>query len=223
MLPRNSLSCAISAAQFQLSSIVDSDDDRCAVRGLSGKVFGETAAQTTAAMEAMTSSSPPADVTSPDATQPRVTVRPKPPVLLGATSTMPAGIAPGSCRTTPARGRPRRLQGSRRDAPRNIAERILVPAPVALPLRGSLPALDPALQRSLGFPPVRLAAPLRASLACTFRCSLEVRRALVSELKTGCTSCHARSMGIREIQTFSPPFFRSSPSTAAAIPSSSPW
>jgi len=33
-----------------------------------------------------------------------------------------------------------------------------MPAPVAPPSRGSLPALDPALQRSLGFPPVRLAA-----------------------------------------------------------------
>ena len=141
----------------------------------------------------------------------------------GHVNDVSAGIAPGSCRTTPARGRPRRLQGSHRDAPRTIAERILVPAPVAPPSRGSLPALDPALQRSLGFPPVRLAASPWASLACVFRRSLEVRRALVSELNTGCTARHARSMGIREIQTFSPPFFRSSPSAAAAIPSSSPW
>ena len=39
----------------------------------------------------------------PDATQPRVTVRPKPPVLLGAASTVDRWHAPGSCRTTPAR------------------------------------------------------------------------------------------------------------------------
>ena len=114
----------------------------------------------------------------PDATQPRVTVRPKPPVLLGATSTMGRWHRAGVVSDNPRPSRSRRLQGSHRDAPRTIAVRILVPTPVALPLRGSPPALDPALQRSLGFPPVCLAASLRASLAPTFRCSLEVRRAL---------------------------------------------
>jgi len=44
-------------------------------------------------------------------------------------------------------------------------------------LRGSLPSLDLALQRSLGFPPVHLAASLWASLAPTLRWLLEVRRA----------------------------------------------
>ncbi len=122
----------------------------------------------------------------------------------------------------PRPSRPRRLQGSHRDAPRTISVRILVPTPVSLPLRGSLPALDPAFQRSLGFPPFRLAAFLRASLAPTFRCSLEVRWARVSELRTGCASRHARSMDIREIQTFSPSFCMSSPSGRSTIPSSSP-
>jgi hypothetical protein len=119
----------------------------------------------------------------------------------------------------PRPSRPRRLQGSHFDAPRTISDRIFQPAPVTLPLRGSLPSLDPALQHSLGFPPFRLAASLRASLAPTFRCLLEVRRALVSELRTGCASGHARSMAIWEIQTFSPPFFVSSPGDASAIPS----
>src|SRR5208283_4229342 len=85
----------------------------------------------------------------------------------------------------PRPSRPRRLQGSHRDAPRTIS-RSFGPTPFTLPLRGSLPALDPALQRSLGFPPFGLAASLRASLAPTFRCSLGVRWALVSELRTGC-------------------------------------
>ncbi len=130
----------------------------------------------------------------PDATQPRVTVRPKPPVLLGATSTMTRWHRAGVVSDNPRPSRSRRLQGSHRDAPRTISDRILLPTPVTLPLRGSLPSLDPALQRSLGFPPFRLAASLRASLAPTLRCSLEVRRALVSELETGCASRRPRSM-----------------------------
>ena len=158
----------------------------------------------------------------PDATQPRVTVRPKPPVLLGATSTMGRWHRARVVSDNPRPGRPQRLQGSHRDAPRTISDRIFLPTPVTLPLRGSLPYLDPALQRSLGFPPFRLAASLRASLAPTLRCSLEVRRAVVSELTPGCANRHARSMPIREIQTFSPPFFASSPRGAISIPSSSP-
>ena len=148
----------------------------------------------------------------PDATQPRVTVRPKPPVLLGATSTMTRWHRAGVVSDNPRPSRPRRLQGSHRDAPRTISVRMLPPTPVTLPLRGSLPSLDPALQRSLGFPPFRLAASLWASLAPTLRWSLGVRRAFVSELGTDCASRHTRSMPIREIQTFSPPFFPSSPS-----------
>jgi hypothetical protein len=159
---------------------------------------------------------------APDATQPRVTVRPKPPVLLGATSTTGRWHRAGIVSDNPGPGRSRRLQGSHRDAPRTISGRILLPTPVTPPLRGSLPFLDPALQRSLGFPPFCLAASLRASLAPTLRCSLEVRRALVSELTTDCATPLARSMAIREIQTFSPPFFGSSPSDAVAVPSSSP-
>ena len=159
----------------------------------------------------------------PDATQPRVTVRPKPPVLLGATSTMSRWHRAGVVSDNPRPSRPRRLQGSHRDAPRTISVRNFVPTPVTPPLRGSLPALDLALQRSLGFPPFRLAASLRASLASTLRWSLEVRWALVSELKTGCASRYAGSMGIREIQTFSPHFSVSSPRGAVAVPSSSPW
>ena len=159
---------------------------------------------------------------SPDATRPRVTVRPKPPVLLGATSTMSRWRRAGVVSDNPRPSRPRRLQGSHRDAPRTIAVRIRQPTPVTCPLRGSLPSLDPALQRSLGFPPFRLAASLWASLAPTFRCSLEVRRAVVSELRTDCASPNTRSMAIREIQWFSPPFLRSSPSEGFDIPSSSP-
>jgi hypothetical protein len=157
-----------------------------------------------------------------DATQPRVTVRPKPPVLLGATSAMGRWHRAGIVSDNPSPGRSRRLQGSHRDAPRTISGRVLLPTPVTLPSRGSLPFLDPALQRSLGFPPFRLAASLRASLAPTLRCSLEVRRAVVSELTTDCATRLARSMAIREIQTFSPSFFGSSPSDVVSVPSSSP-
>lgn len=158
----------------------------------------------------------------PDATQPRVTVRPKPPVLLGAASTMTRWQQTVVVSDNPRPCRPRRLQGSRRDASRTICVRSFQPAPVTLPLRGSLPSLDPTLRCSLGFPPFHLAASLWASLASTLRWSLEVRRALVSELETGCASRSAWSMAIREIQTFSPPFFRSSPSAGVAVPSSSP-
>ena len=159
----------------------------------------------------------------PDATQPRVTDRPKPPVLLGATSTMTRWQRAGVVSDNLHPSRPQRLQGSRRGTPRSISGRILQPAPVTLPLQGSLPSLDPALQHSLGFPPFRLSASLWASLAPTFRCSLEVRRVVVSELTTGCALRHARSMARREIQMFSPPFSRSSPRHCNAIPSSSPW
>jgi hypothetical protein len=158
----------------------------------------------------------------PDATQPRVTVRPKPPVLLGAASTMTRWQQAVVVSDNPRPYRPRRLQGSRRDAPRTIFVRSFQPTPVTLPLRGSLPSLDPTLRCSLGFPLFRLAASLWASLASTLRRSLEVRRAFVSELETDCASRHARSMDIREIQTFSPSFFRSSPSVGVAVPSSSP-
>src|SRR5271154_6592398 len=108
----------------------------------------------------------------PDATQPRVTVRPKPPVLLGATSTVGRWHRAGTVSDNPGPSRPQRLQGSHRDAPRTITGRIFLPTPVTLPLRGSLPFLDPALQRSLGFPPFHLAASLRASLAPALRHSL---------------------------------------------------
>ena len=159
---------------------------------------------------------------SPDATQPRVTVRPKPPVLLGATSAVSRWAQAEIVSDNLHPHRSRRLQGSRRDTPRNTSGRIFLPTPVTLPLRGSHPSLDPALQRSLGFPSFRLAASLRASLAPTLRCSLEVRWALVSELGTGCAPAHTRSRRIREIQGLSPPFFWSSPTSATAIPSSSP-
>jgi hypothetical protein len=159
----------------------------------------------------------------PDATQPRVTDRPKPPVLLGATSTMSRWHRAGVVSDNLHPSRPRRLQGRRRDTPRTISGRNFQPTPVTLPLQGSLPSLDPALQHSLGFPPFRLSASLWASLAPTFRCSLEVRRALVSELQTGCALRHARSMARRDIQTFSPSFSRSSPRVSVTIPSSSPW
>ena len=58
---------------------------------------------------------------SPDATQPRVTVRPKPPVLLGATSTTGRWHRAGIVSDNPGPGRSRRLQGSHRDAPRTIS------------------------------------------------------------------------------------------------------
>ena len=50
----------------------------------------------------------------PDATQPRVTVRPKPPVLLGATSTMGRWHRARVVSDKPGPSRPRRLQGSHR-------------------------------------------------------------------------------------------------------------
>jgi hypothetical protein len=159
---------------------------------------------------------------SPGATQPRVTVRPKPPVLLGATSAVNRWALAEIVSDNPHPHRTRRLQGSRRDTPRITSGRIFLPTPVTLPLRGSLPSLDPALQRSLGFPLFRLAASLRASLAPTLRCSLEVRWALVSELGTDCASAHTRSRRIREIQGLSPPFCGSSPTPATAVPNSSP-
>src|ERR1700753_1218532 len=137
----------------------------------------------------------------PDATQPRVTVRPKPPVLLGATSAVGRWRRAGIVSDNPDPCRPPRLQGSRRDVPRTTCSRNFLPTPVTLPLRGSLPSLGPALQRSLGFPPFRLAASLRASLAPTLRRSLGVRRALVSELGTACATHNTGSMASREIPT----------------------
>ena len=148
---------------------------------------------------------------SPDATQPRVTVRPKPPVLLGATSETARRRRAGIVSDNPSPSLVRRLQGSHRSVTRTIFCRKLPPAPTASPLRDSKPTLDPALRLSLGHLPVRLAAFLPASLRPTLRWSVGVRRAFISELLTLCASRHTRSIRIREIQTFSPPFRRSSP------------
>ena len=161
------------------------------------------------------------DIT-PDATQPRVTVRPKPPVLLGATSAMTRWHRAGIVSDNPNSGRVRRLQGSHRTTPRTIIDRILPPAPASSPLRVSEPTLDPALRHSLGHLWFGLAASPSASLAPTLRRLLGVRRASVSELKTDCASGHTRSMAFREIQMFSPPFTRSSPSGPSFIPQLSP-
>jgi hypothetical protein len=155
---------------------------------------------------------------SPDATQPRVTVRPKPPVLLGATSATTRWPQTEIVSDNPRPGRTQRLQGSRCATPRTIFRRFLRPAPAPVPLRFSVPSLDPALRHSLGYLQFRLAASPSASLARPFRSSLGVRRASVSELRTGCASRHTRSMGIREIHLLSPPFCDSSTSAATSIP-----
>jgi hypothetical protein len=159
----------------------------------------------------------------PDATQPRVTVRPKPPVLLGATSKTNRRHRSGIVSDNPIPGRVRRLQGSHHSETRHVCCRKLLPAPAASPLRDSMPTLDPALRLSLGHLLVRLAASLPASLRATLRRSVGVRRALISELLPPCASCRIRSMRFREIQTFSPPFYPSSPRGTSAIPNSSPW
>ena len=148
---------------------------------------------------------------SPDATQPRVTVRPKPPVLLGATSATSRWHRAGIVSDNPNPGLVRRLQGSHRSVARTVLIRFLLPAPTASPLRDSKPTLDPALRRSLGHLPVHLAASLPASLRPTLRRYVGVRRAFISELVQPCAFCRRRSMRFREIQTFSPPFPLSSP------------
>lgn len=147
----------------------------------------------------------------PDATQPRVTVRPKPPVLLGATSETNRRHRFGIVSDNPNPGLVRRLQGSHHSATRHVCRRNLLPAPAASSLQNSMPTLDPALRLSLGHLPARLAAALPASLRPALRLSVGVRRASVSELVQHCASCRRRSMRFREIQTFSPSFHQSSP------------
>jgi hypothetical protein len=147
----------------------------------------------------------------PDATQPRVTVRPKPPVLLGATSEANRRRRVGIVSDNPNPGLVRRLQGSRLSVTRPVSCRRFLPAPAANSLRNSMPTLDPALRLSLGHLPFCLAASLSVSLRLALRRSVGVRRASISELVTQCSSGRATSMGLREIQMFSPPFRRSSP------------
>ena len=159
---------------------------------------------------------------SPDATQPRVTVRPKPPVLLGATSATSRWHRAGIVSDNPNPGLVRRLQGSHRSVARTVLIRFLLPAPTASPLRDSKPTLDPALRRSLGHLQCCLAAFLPASLPPTLRRSFGVRRVSVSELVTPCATRHTRSMGFHEIPTFSPSFWASSPRWSTSIPNSSP-
>ena len=118
----------------------------------------------------------------PDATQPRVTVRPKPPVLLGATSETHRRLRYGIVSDNPVPGLVRRLQGSHHSVTRYACRRKLLPAPAASPLRNSMPTLDPALRPSLGHLRVRLAASLPASLRPALRRSVGVRRASISEL-----------------------------------------
>ena len=146
-----------------------------------------------------------------DATQPRVTVRPKPPVLLGATSETNRRHRFGIVSDNPNPGLVRWLQGSHHSVTRHACCRKLLPAPAASSSRNSMPTLDPALRLSLGHLSVHLAALLPASLRPALRLSVGVRRAFISELGTPCASCRRRSMRFREIQMFSPPFPRSSP------------
>ena len=210
------------------NSVLDAHDDRCRRVDCPAQSSATSRPRTPPASSRRSrfrcSTDHRGDVTGPDATQPRVTVRPKPPVLLGATSTMfPLASRRGRVGQPPPEAGP----GDSREATvtHHGPSQNGSSCPLRLrPPRGvrSRPSIPPCsvLSASLRF---ALRPPLWASLACVFRRSLEVRRALVSELNTGCTARHARSMGIREIQTFSPPFSRSSPSAAAAIPSSSPW
>ena len=154
----------------------------------------------------------------PDATQPRVTVRPKPPVLLGATSETHRRHRSGIVSDNPLPGLVRQLQGSRHSVTRYVFRRKLHPAPAASPLRNSMPTLDPALRLSLGHLPVHLAASLPASLRPALRRFVGVRRAFISELVQPCSSSGGRSMRFREIQTFSPPFPQSSPTGSRESP-----
>jgi hypothetical protein len=154
----------------------------------------------------------------PDATQPRVTVRPKPPVLLGATSETNRRRRAEIVSDNPNPGLVRRLQGSHLSVTRTACCRRLRPAPAANSRKSSVPTLDPALRLSLGHLPFRLAAFLPASLRQTLRCAVGVRRASISELMQPCASQCARSMPFCEIQTFSPPIHHSSPRDARTSP-----
>ena len=127
------------------------------------------------------------DIT-PDATQPRVTVRPKPPALLGATSETHRRRHAKIVSDNPGPGLVRWLQGSHLSVTRSILCRKLPPAPAANSLRSSMPTLDRALRLSLGHLPIRLAALLLASLQLTLRWSVRVRRAFISGLVTPCSS-----------------------------------
>jgi hypothetical protein len=158
----------------------------------------------------------------PDATQPRVTVRPKPPVLLGAASETSRRLRVGIVSDNPHPGLTRRLQGSHRAVTRTVCIRFLPPAPTAGPLRDPKPTLDPTLRCSLGHLPCCLAAFLPASRPPTLRWSVGVRRVSVSELVTDCASRCIWSRRIREIPPFSPHFSRSSPRSSTTIPNSSP-
>src|SRR5262249_7893827 len=144
-----------------------------------------------------------------------------PPVLLGAASTVGRWHVPGSCRTTPARAG----LGDSREA--TVAHHGPPQYGSSGPLRSralgdSLPSLDPALQRSLGFRPVRLAACLQASLAPPFRCSLEVRRAFVSELFERLRFLSHKVNGDSRNPDVLPPFLGFIPKPRTAVPSSSP-
>src|ERR1700679_3923104 len=159
---------------------------------------------------------------SPDATQPRVTVRPKPPVLLGATSATSRWHRAGIVSDNPNPGLVRRLQGSHRSVARTVLIRFLLPARTASPLRDSKPTLDPALRRSLGHLQCCLAAFLPASLPPTLRRSFGVRRGSVSELVTPCADRHTRAMGFHQTPPFSPSFVASSPRGSPSTPNPPP-
>jgi hypothetical protein len=80
----------------------------------------------------------------PDATQPRVTDRPKPPVLLGATSKTTRRRRAGIVSDNPSPGLVRWLQGSHRSVTRTVHRRRLLPAPAASPQRDSCrPSIRP--------------------------------------------------------------------------------
>ena len=81
---------------------------------------------------------------SPHATQPRVTVRPKPPVLLGATSETYRRHHARIVSDNPGPGLVRRLQGSHLSVTRSVCCRKLPPAPAASSLRNSCrPSIEP--------------------------------------------------------------------------------
>jgi hypothetical protein len=139
-------------------------------------------------------------------------------VLLGATSETNRRLRTGIVSDNPNPGLVRWLQGSHHSATRHACRRKLLPRSGrellaelnADPRSGlaafSRPPSGPPCGVPSGFPSCCLAAFRRGSAG------------FISELVIPCASSGRRSMRIHEIQTFSPPFQRSSPVTARESP-----
>jgi hypothetical protein len=160
---------------------------------------------------------------APGATQPRVTVRPKPPVLLGATSAMSRWPRTGIVSDNPRPSRTRRLQGSHRATPRITVISDLStrtdPDTLAGPTTGPRSCLA-AFPRPPSVPPCGFSSGFpRSDLAALARGSAGFRVRTVARLRFRFRKVNGNSRNPPVVPTF----LRIFPKAGSVIPNKYTW